>query len=157
MRNLITLAHGVSRLDTAISQFLEQYPGECSKAQTRKRLREICSYDKVKQRWIVAADVLAEHVRRAPSPLLRPPRTPLLLTTRHLWGGGAPPPPAKGKQSDTEALCQPPPPPSKVIGPNFPPGVEPITNQPRREVVGSSAGAGVVYPPFFGVVRVAYP
>ena len=28
---------------------------------------------------------------------------------------------------------------------------------PRREVVRSSAGAGVVYPPFFGVIRVAYP
>ena len=28
---------------------------------------------------------------------------------------------------------------------------------PRREVVRSSAGAGVVYPPFWGVIRVAYP
>ena len=28
---------------------------------------------------------------------------------------------------------------------------------PRREVVRSSAGAGVIYPPFFGVIRVAYP
>ena len=28
---------------------------------------------------------------------------------------------------------------------------------PRREVVRSSAGAGVVYPPFLGVIRVAYP
>ena len=27
----------------------------------------------------------------------------------------------------------------------------------RREVVRSSAGAGVAYPPFFGVIRVAYP
>ena len=28
---------------------------------------------------------------------------------------------------------------------------------PRREVVRSSAGTGVIYPPFFGVIRVAYP
>ena len=31
------------------------------------------------------------------------------------------------------------------------------TKSPRREVVRSSAGAGVVYPPFWGVIRVAYP
>ena len=31
------------------------------------------------------------------------------------------------------------------------------TKSPRREVVTSSAGAGIVYPPIFGVIRVAYP
>ena len=32
-----------------------------------------------------------------------------------------------------------------------------LPESPRREVVRSSAGTGVVYPPFFGVIRVAYP
>ena len=32
-----------------------------------------------------------------------------------------------------------------------------VPKSPRREVVRSSAGTSVVYPPFFGVVRVAYP
>ena len=32
-----------------------------------------------------------------------------------------------------------------------------VLKSPRREVVRSSAGASVVYPPFLGVVRVAYP
>ena len=31
------------------------------------------------------------------------------------------------------------------------------TKSPRRKVVRSSAGAGVIYPPFLGVIRVAYP
>ena len=41
---------------------------------------------------------------------------------------------------------------------NFPPqNPGAFRKSPRREVVRSSAGAGVVYPPFFGVIRVAYP
>ena len=36
-------------------------------------------------------------------------------------------------------------------------GVGALKESPRREVVGSSAGASGVYPPFFGVIRVAYP
>ena len=31
------------------------------------------------------------------------------------------------------------------------------TKSPRREIVRSSAGAGIVYPPFLGVIHVAYP
>ena len=37
------------------------------------------------------------------------------------------------------------------------PRVGGVTKSPRREVVRSSAGAGVVYPPFWGVIRVSYP
>ena len=42
---------------------------------------------------------------------------------------------------------------------NGAPVTEPLVKyqSPRREVVRSSAGAGVVYPPFLGVIRVAYP
>ena len=42
---------------------------------------------------------------------------------------------------------------------NGAPVTEPLVKyqSPRREVVRSSAGLGVVYPPFFGVIHVAYP
>ena len=42
---------------------------------------------------------------------------------------------------------------------NGAPVTEPLVKyqSPRREVDRSSAGLGVVYPPFFGVIHVAYP
>ena len=57
-------------------------------------------------------------------------------------GGGRESPPKEGGGSGNGALV-----------------TEPLVKyqSPRREVVRSSAGLGVVYPPFFGVIHVAYP
>jgi len=63
MVDLIKLVHGATKLETAVKQFVERFPEDCSKAQTEAKMREISSREKVGKylRWMVRTEVLQQH------------------------------------------------------------------------------------------------